>query len=148
MKNPMKYIVVGILASCADAEAAVADLERVGIVGEQVEVFSDIDKDVRTANTPGEASTKPRLSARSRIAHLFGAGGPLEEPEVRALDGEMPNYIGRQSNPPAVPPRYCMTMVRGRDVKMVLLSAALIQSKKYAGTMTCAAGTLKPRPCP
>lgn len=92
----MQYIVVGILASYADAEAATSDLAPAGIMGEQVEIISDMDEDVRTADTPGEPSTKPRVSARSRIAHLFGAGGPLKEPEVRDVPGEMPDYIGRQ----------------------------------------------------
>ena len=55
----MQYIVVGILGSYTDAEAAVSDLELAGIVGEQVEVISDIDQDARTANTPGEPSTVP-----------------------------------------------------------------------------------------
>jgi hypothetical protein len=92
----MQYIVVGIIKSYGDAEGAVRDLELAGIVGQQVEVISDIDQDPRTANTPDEPSTKPRESHHSRIARLFGAGGPLEEPEVRDLPGELPNYIGRQ----------------------------------------------------
>lgn len=92
----MQYVVVGILGSYADAEAAVRDLESAGIVGEQVEVISDIDEDARTANTPGEPSTKPHELPHSRIARLFGAGGPLEKPEVRDLSGEQPNYIGEQ----------------------------------------------------
>jgi hypothetical protein len=92
----MQYLVVGIFGSYADAAAAVRDLELAGIVGEQVEVISDIDQDVRTANTPGEPSTKPHEPHHSRIARLFGAGGPLEKPEVRDLPGEQPNYIGEQ----------------------------------------------------
>ena len=92
----MRFMVVGIFGSYADAEAAVRDLELAGIVGEQVEVISDIDQDVRTANTPGEPSTKPHEPHHSRLARLFGAGGPLEKPEVTALSGEQPNYIGEQ----------------------------------------------------
>lgn len=92
----MRFMVVGIFGSYADAEAAVRDLELAGIVGEQVEVISDIDQDARTANTPGEPSTKPHEPHHSRLARLFGAGGPLEKPEVTALSGEQPNYIGEQ----------------------------------------------------
>lgn len=92
----MKFIVVGIFKSYGEAEGAVRDLELAGIVGEQVEVISDIDQDTRTANTPGEPSTKAHEPHYSRIARLFGAGGPLEEPEVRDVPGEQPNYIGRQ----------------------------------------------------
>ena len=92
----MKFIVVGIFKSYGDAEGAVRDLELAGIMGGQVEVISDLDQDTRTANTPGEPSTKAPESHHSRIARLFGAGGPLEEPEVRDVPGEQPNYIGRQ----------------------------------------------------
>ena len=81
----MQYVVVGMFGRYADAEAAVSDLELAGIVGEQVEVISDIDEDVRTANTPGEASTGPQEPHHSRLAHLFGTGGPLEKAEVRDL---------------------------------------------------------------
>ncbi|MGA2718951.1 MAG: hypothetical protein ABSF78_08280 [Candidatus Acidiferrales bacterium] len=91
----MQYMVIGMFGKYADAEAAVLDLESAGIVGEQVEVISDIDEDVRTANTPGEPSTKPR-EPRGAIARLFGAGGPLAKPEVRDVSGEQPNYIGEQ----------------------------------------------------
>src|SRR5580698_3910565 len=92
----MQYVVVGIFKKFADTEAAVRDLELAGIVGEQVEVISDIDEDVRTANTPGEPSTEPREPHHSRLARLFGAGGPLASREVRDISGEQPNYIGEQ----------------------------------------------------
>ncbi len=39
----MQYMVIGMFGKYADAEAAVLDLESEGIVGEQVEVISDID---------------------------------------------------------------------------------------------------------
>ena len=59
----MEFIVVGILDGYRDAEEAVQDLESAGIVGGQVEVISDVDEDARTADTPGEPSTKPREAA-------------------------------------------------------------------------------------
>src|SRR5271156_6154574 len=92
----MKYAVVGILDSYADAEAAVRDLELAGIVGEQVEVITDIDEDARTANTPGEPSTKQQEPPHNWLARLFGPGGPFEKREVSDLSGEQPNYIGEQ----------------------------------------------------
>jgi hypothetical protein len=92
----MQYAIVGILDSYADAEAAVRDLELAGIVGEQVEVISDIDEDARTANTPGEPSTKPKEPHHNWIARLFGAGAPFEKREASDLSGEQPNYIGEQ----------------------------------------------------
>ena len=92
----MQYSIVGILDSYGDAEDAVADLELAGIDGQQVEVISDIDGDARTANTPDEASTTPKAPHRNWIERLFGAGGALENSEVRDLSGEQPNYIGNQ----------------------------------------------------
>jgi hypothetical protein len=92
----MQYTVVGIFGTYAEAAAAVRDLELAGIVGEQVEVISDIDQDARTANTPGEPSTEPHQSHHSRIARIFGAGGPQEKRAVRDLPGEQPDYIGEQ----------------------------------------------------
>ena len=92
----MQYAIVGILGSYGDAEAAVQDLEIAGISGGQVEVISDIDDDARTANTPNEPSTKPAEPHHNWLGRLFGAGGPLEKPEVRDLSGEQPNYIGEQ----------------------------------------------------
>jgi hypothetical protein len=92
----MQYVIVGILDTYRDAEAAVQDLEVAGIVGEQVEVISDIDEDARTANTPGEPSTKPDEPHHNWIARLLGVGGPLAKREVRDLPGEQPNYIGEQ----------------------------------------------------
>jgi hypothetical protein len=92
----MRFIVVGILDGYREAEEAVQDLELAGIVGEQVEVISDIDEDARTANTPDEPSTKPHEPHHSRLARLFSAGGSLQKPEVRDISGEQPNYIGDQ----------------------------------------------------
>ncbi len=92
----MQYTVVGFFETYTQAEEAVTDLELAGIVGEQVEMISNVDQDVRTANTAGEPSTKPHEPHHSRIARLFGAGGELEKAEVRDVPGEQPNYIGEQ----------------------------------------------------
>lgn len=92
----MQYVIVGILGSYGAAEAAVQDLEIAGIVGEQVEVISDIDEDARTANTPGEPSTKPAEPGHNWFTRLFGPGGALAKIEVRDTPGEQPNYIGDQ----------------------------------------------------
>jgi hypothetical protein len=89
----MPYVIVGILSNYAEAESAVQDLGLAGIEGGQVELISDIDDDARTANTPGEPSTKTSEPRPDWIARLFGAS---EKPEVRDLSGEQPNYIGEQ----------------------------------------------------
>jgi hypothetical protein len=92
----MKFVIVGILGSYAEAEGAVEDLEEAGIKGGQVEVISDMEEDARTANTPGEPATKSGEPRENWIARLFGAGGALEKREVRDVSGEQPNYIGEQ----------------------------------------------------
>ena len=92
----MQYMIVGIFDTYGAAEATVTDLELAGIVGEQVEMISDVDEDTRTANTPGEPSTNLREPSHSRIARLFGAGGPLENRDVRDISGDQPEYIGEQ----------------------------------------------------
>ncbi|HEY6466260.1 MAG TPA: hypothetical protein VIY69_09735 [Candidatus Acidoferrales bacterium] len=92
----MQYVVVGILRNYGHAEAAVQELEQAGIVGEQVEMITDIDEDARTESTPAEPSTVPGASRRCGIARLFGAGGDLQKSDVRDEAGEMPNYIGEQ----------------------------------------------------
>jgi hypothetical protein len=92
----MQFVVVGILDSYGDAEAAVQDLEIAGITGSQVEVISDMDEDTRTANTPGEPATKSGGAGRSWIARLFGAGGALEKRQVRDDSGLQPDYIDEQ----------------------------------------------------
>ncbi len=145
----MQFMVVGIFGTYGEAEAAVRDLDLAGIVGEQVEVISDLDQDARTANTPGEPSTKPHETHHSRLARLFGAGGPLEKPEVTALSGEQPNYIGEQEfyashlkqggamlivrtsseQPATAPPQYCATTAPApRAKRMAPPSAALASS--------------------
>ena len=92
----MKYVIVGIVDSYADAEDAVEDLEEAGIKGGQVEVISEIDEDARTADTPGEPATKSGEPQQSWVSRLFGAGGALEKREVRDESGTQPDYIGEQ----------------------------------------------------
>jgi hypothetical protein len=92
----MRYVLVGMFGSYREAEATVQDLELAGIVGEQVEIITDVDLDARTADTPGEPGAVPRESHHSRLARLFGPGGLLAKPDVRDLSGEQPNYIGEQ----------------------------------------------------
>jgi hypothetical protein len=92
----MRYVIVGILASYGGAEAALQDLEIAGITGGQVEVISNIDQDARTANTPGEPATKSGEPHHSWIARLFGAGGALEQRQVRDDSGTQPDYIDEQ----------------------------------------------------
>ena len=121
----MPYAVVGILASYGDAEQAVLDLETAGIVGEQVEVIADIDRDSRTANTPGEPSTKTQEPPHNWFARLFGAGGSLEKAEVRDVSGEQPNYIGDQEF-------YATHVKQGGAVMIVRTSTELLADRAAA----------------
>jgi hypothetical protein len=92
----MRYAIVGILKGYSEAEAAVEDLEDAGITASQVEVISEIDEDARTANTPGEPTTKSGEAHHGWMARLFGKGGALEKREVRDESGLQPDYIGEQ----------------------------------------------------
>jgi hypothetical protein len=92
----MQFVIVGILDSYGAAEGAVEDLEAAGIKGGQVEVISEMDEDARTADTPGEPTTKSGEPDQGWIARLFGAGGTLEKREVRDESGTQPDYIGEQ----------------------------------------------------
>jgi hypothetical protein len=92
----VQYQVVGLFGNYGDAEAAVRDLELAGIAGAEVEVISDIDEDVRTADTAGEPSTKTREPHSSKLARLFESGGSARNREVSADAGEQPDFIGDQ----------------------------------------------------
>jgi hypothetical protein len=70
----MQENVVGAFGSYRDAEEAVRDLELVGIVGEQVELISDADEDVRTIRPKDDPAAET----------------------VRDVPGQMPDYIGEQ----------------------------------------------------
>jgi hypothetical protein len=91
----MQFIVVGILKKYGPAQDAVQELEQVGIVGGQVELITDIDEDVRTADTPHERSTNSPQSHDGPLARLFAAIHK-PDPDVRDESGKMPNYIGEQ----------------------------------------------------
>jgi len=92
----MQFVIVGILDSYGDTEAAVQDLEIAGIMGSQVEAISNMDEDARTANTPGEPTTKSGEAGQGWIARLFGSGGALRKREVRDDSGTQPEYIDEQ----------------------------------------------------
>lgn len=124
----MKYVVVGMFATYGDAEAAVSDLELAGIVGEQVEVISDIDEDSRTLDAENKPSAAPRASHPGWIARLFGAGGDLAQPEVRDLSGEQPNYIGEQEYYAThVKQGGAVMIVRTSDEQPATRAAAILQ---------------------
>ncbi|MGC2333357.1 MAG: hypothetical protein WA581_18030 [Candidatus Acidiferrales bacterium] len=93
----MPTALIGLFDTYGQAEAAVRDLELVGIVGEEVEMVSDVDRDLR-AETFG---MQPHESIRERVQRALRAlrsGGRREthDGEVHDDTGEMPNYIGEQ----------------------------------------------------
>jgi hypothetical protein len=88
----MHTTVIGLFDSYGQAEAAVLDLELTGIVGEAVEVISDVDRD-ETAVSLGK---KPRESFRDRVAHVFGRSEAPAANQVHDTPGDMPDYIGEQ----------------------------------------------------
>jgi hypothetical protein len=88
----MHTTVIGLFDTYGQAEAAVRDLEIAGIVGEEVEVISDTDRDARAE----ALGVKPRESFRDRIARVFGGSAKPAADEVYDTPGDMPNYIGEQ----------------------------------------------------
>ena len=95
----MRAALIGLFDTYGQAEAAVLDLELAGIVGEEVEMVSDVDRDLRAE----ELGVKPHESIRDRVEralHGLRSGGQREirgdDAEVHDDSGEMPNYIGEQ----------------------------------------------------
>ncbi len=88
----MRTVLIGLFDLYAQAEEAVEDLELAGIVGEEIEVVSDVDRDLRAE----ELGFQPPDGIRERVARALhglrmrGAGDVHDDP------GEMPNYIGEQ----------------------------------------------------
>jgi hypothetical protein len=119
----VQYAVIGLFTRYEDAEAAVRDLEQMGIEGEQVEIITDVDQDVRTANTPGEPSTNPRAARDGWLKRVLGAGGP----DVRDESGEQPNYIGEQE--------FYATHVRKGGAVMVVRTSAQESASRAAAVL-------------
>jgi hypothetical protein len=93
----MHNALIGLFDTYEQAEAAVLDLELAGIVGEEVEMVSDVDRDLR-AETFG---MQPHESIRERIERVFRGvrsrgRRKISHDEVHDDTGEMPNYIGEQ----------------------------------------------------
>jgi hypothetical protein len=93
----MRTVLIGLFDTYGQAEAAVEDLELTGIVGEEVEVVSDVDRDASAE----ELGFRPRESLRERVAHALrglraGSASEGRTQEVHDDSGEMPNYIGEQ----------------------------------------------------
>jgi hypothetical protein len=88
----MPITVIGLFPKREQAEEAVLDLEHAGIVGEQVEMISDPDRDRRAT----EQGVKPHESLSDRIARVFGKSPQHDSEKVYDAPGDMPNYIGEQ----------------------------------------------------
>jgi len=88
----MQKVLVAMFGEYRRAEAAVRDLEIAGIVGEQVEVISNVDQDERAQ----ALGMKPREGVSERIARIFRGLRHSGATEVLDDPGEMPSYIGEQ----------------------------------------------------
>ena len=69
----MAQVVVGVFHTYSQAQAAVRELEISGITGEQVEVISGANEDVRGIEATGSGAEHSRDSLGERIAHFFRA---------------------------------------------------------------------------
>ena len=88
----MHTTLIGLFDSYRDAEAATEDLESAGMVGEQVEVISDVDRDLRAENL----GFKPHEGIRERIARAFDRLRGRDPKEVHDDSGDQPEFIGEQ----------------------------------------------------
>jgi len=88
----MRTVLIGLFDLYAQAEDAVEELELAGIVGEEVEVVSDVDRDLRAE----ELGFQPHDDIRERVARALHGLRMLGASEVHDDSGEMPNYIGEQ----------------------------------------------------
>jgi hypothetical protein len=88
----MPITIVGLFSKYEQAETAVLELEQAGIVGEQVEMISDPDRDLRAE----ELGMKPHESLSDRIARVFGKSAAHDSEKVYDDPGDMPSYIGEQ----------------------------------------------------
>jgi hypothetical protein len=93
----MRTAIIGLFDRYGQAEAAIQDLELAGIVGEEIEVVSDVDRDLRAE----ELGFQPHENIRERVARALRGlriRGAKEVPgeEVHDDSGDMPDYIGEQ----------------------------------------------------
>ncbi len=88
----MRTVLIGLFDLYAQAEDAVEELELAGIVGEEVEMVSDVDRDLRA----DELGFQPHDGIRERVARALHGLRMLGASEVHDDSGEMPNYIGEQ----------------------------------------------------
>jgi hypothetical protein len=87
----MRATLIGLFDRYADAESAVEDLEIAGIAGGEVEVISDVDRDVRAE----DLGYRPPHGVRERIGRVFDRLRGREG-TVHDESGEQPEYIGEQ----------------------------------------------------
>lgn len=83
---------IGLFDSYGQAEAAIQDLELAGIVGEEIEVVSDVDRDLRAE----ELGFQLHEGIRERVARALRGLRMRDAGQVHDDSGEMPNYIGEQ----------------------------------------------------
>jgi hypothetical protein len=93
----MHTVLIALFDRYGQAEAAVRDLELAGIVGEEVELISDVDRDLRAE----ALGFHPHEGIHERIARALRGlrkrdAREIHDGEVHDDPGEMPNYIGEQ----------------------------------------------------
>lgn len=103
----MHTVIIGLFDTYGQAEAAVRDLELAGIVGEEVEVVSDVDSDLRAEELGLQAheGIRERIERALRGLGMRGArkvrdaearDDQVRDDQVHDDSGDMPNYIGEQ----------------------------------------------------
>jgi hypothetical protein len=118
----MSTTLIGLFDRYADAESAVEDLELAGIVGEEVEVISEVDRDVRAENL----GSRPRGGVRDRLGRVFDRLRGREE-EAHDDSGDMPEYIGEQE--------FYATHVKQEGAVMVVRVASDMLARSAEGVL-------------
>jgi len=90
----MRTALIGLFDTYGAAEAAVRDLEFAGLVGEEIDLIGDVDRDARAE----ALGFQPHEKIGERISALFKGlrkSGTKDE-SVHDDVGDMPDYIGEQ----------------------------------------------------
>lgn len=99
MTQPMRATLIGLFDRYEDAEAAVQDLELAGVVGEEIEMISDVDEDARAEALGFQPQPHEGIGERiSRMLKGLRRPGTKDAHDAAVHDesGDMPNYIGEQ----------------------------------------------------
>lgn len=92
----MPTVLIALFRRYGQAEAAVRDLELAGLVGNEIEVISDVDRDARAEALGFERHESLGERISMALHGLRTPGTSAGGGKVHDETGEMPDYIGDQ----------------------------------------------------